>query len=105
MFNFNKLTQMAVYIQIQLVYIGSLPKVHKLRVCVPPPPPTFWHLPTPLVCVCVCVRGVNGLQICTGLRAYDTILTDNYDFAEIIFFSDLHEIFQNGAEFYRASLT
>ena len=23
----------------QLVYIGSLPKVHKLRVCVPPPPP------------------------------------------------------------------
>ena len=27
------------YIQIQLVYIGSLPKVDKLRVCVPPPPP------------------------------------------------------------------
>ena len=24
------------YIQIQLVYIGSLPKVHKLRICVPP---------------------------------------------------------------------
>ena len=50
--NFNKLTQMAVikspYIQIQLVYIGSLPKVHKLRVCVPPPH-TFWHLPTPLI--------------------------------------------------------
>ena len=40
--NVNKLTQMAVskkpYIQIQLVYIGSLPKVHKLRVCVPLPP-------------------------------------------------------------------
>ena len=38
--NFNKLTQMAVsklpYIQIQLVYIGSLPKVDKSRVCVPP---------------------------------------------------------------------
>ena len=52
--NFNKLTQMAVrkwpYIQMQLVYIGSLPKVHTLRVCVPPPPPhTFWHLPTPLI--------------------------------------------------------
>ena len=32
--------------------IGSLPKVHKLRVCVPPPPPpthTFWHLPMPLI--------------------------------------------------------
>ena len=40
--NFNKLTQMAVikqpYIQIQLVYIGSLPKVQKSRVCVPPHP-------------------------------------------------------------------
>ena len=45
------------YIQIQLVYIGSLPKVHKLRVCVPPPPPPpppththfLWHLPTPVL--------------------------------------------------------
>ena len=27
------------YIQIQLVYIDSLPKVQKSRVCVPPPPP------------------------------------------------------------------
>ena len=42
--NFNKLTQMAVskqaYIQIQLVNIGSLPKIHKLRICVHHPPPT-----------------------------------------------------------------
>ena len=27
------------FIQIQLTYIGPLPKVHKLRVYVPPPPP------------------------------------------------------------------
>ena len=48
--NNNKLTQIAVsklpYIQLQLVYIGSLPNVHKSRVCVPP---TFWHLATPLL--------------------------------------------------------
>ena len=30
-------------IQIQLVYIGSLPKVDKSRVCVPPPPPPPTH--------------------------------------------------------------
>ena len=40
-------------------------------------------------------------MICTGLRAYDTILTDIYDFAETNMFCDLHEIFQNGAEFFR----
>ena len=36
------------YIQLQLVYIGSLPKVHKLRVCVPTPtpPPTPHHTHT-----------------------------------------------------------
>ena len=29
--------------------------------------------------------------ICTGLQAYDTILTDIYDFGETNIFSDLHE--------------